>query len=129
MNIPTNLKYAESNEWAKVEGNLVTVGISDFAQDQLSDIVYAEIIVAEGDSVNKGDTIATIESVKAAADVYAPVSGTVVALNETLSNSPEILNSDPYAAAWIIKVEMTDATELDALMDAPAYKEHCASQH
>jgi len=122
MNIPENLKYAESNEWLNLEGKTGTVGISDYAQDQLSDIVFAEIIVNEGDTVKKGDTIATIESVKAAADVYAPVSGNVVGINEALGGAPEIINTDPYGAAWIIKIELSDTSEAAALLDAPAYE-------
>lgn len=122
MNIPENLKYAESNEWLNLEGVVATIGISDYAQDQLSDIVFAEIIVSEGDTVKKGDTIATIESVKAAADVYSPVSGNVVSINEALGGAPEIINTDPYGAAWIIKVELNDPSEAAALLDAPAYE-------
>jgi glycine cleavage system H protein len=122
MNIPTNLKYAESNEWINLEGNTGTVGISDYAQDQLSDIVFAEVIVSEGDQVKKGDTIATVESVKAAADVYSPVSGKVAATNEDLSGTPEMINSDPYGAAWIVKIELDDPAELDSMLDAPAYE-------
>lgn len=129
MNIPTDLKYTESNEWIKVEGNTGTVGISDFAQDQLSDIVFAEIIVAEGDDVKKGDTIATVESVKAAADIYSPVSGKVVALNENLGSTPEVINSSPYEDAWMIKIELSDPSEVDGLMDAGAYETFNASQH
>lgn len=129
MNIPSDLKYTESNEWLKVEGKNGTVGITDFAQDQLSDVVFAEIIVAEGDEVKKGDTIATVESVKAAADIYSPVSGKVVALNEALSSTPEVINSAPYEGAWMIKVEMGDAAEADALMDAAAYETFIATQH
>src|SRR4030065_42505 len=108
MNIPENLKYTESNEWVKLEGKTGTIGISDFAQDQLSDIVFAEIIVNEGDTVKKGDTIATIESVKAAADVYSPVTGKVVSANEDLSGAPEVINTDPYGAAWLLKNEPSD---------------------
>ncbi len=122
MNIPTNLKYSESNEWIDVKGNTGTVGISDYAQNQLSDIVFAEVIVSEGDQLKKGDTIATIESVKAAADVYSPVSGKVVSVNEDLGGAPEVINSDPYGAAWIIKVELADPGELNALLDASAYE-------
>jgi glycine cleavage system H protein len=121
MNIPTNLKYTESNEWIRVEGKTVTIGISDYAQDQLSDIVFAEVIVNESDTVKKGDTIATVESVKAAADVYTPVSGKITNVNEGLGGSPEIINSDPYGAAWIIKLELASPSELEALMDASAY--------
>src|SRR5512139_2519472 len=102
MNIPEKLKYTESNEWINLEGNNCTIGISDYAQDQLSDIVFAEIIVNEGDQIKKGDTIATVESVKAAADVYSPVSGRVTRINEALGGSPEVINSDPYGTAWIV---------------------------
>ena len=129
MNVPANLKYTESNEWIKVEGNNGTLGITDFAQDQLSDIVFTEIVVAEGDKVKKGDTIATVESVKAAADIYTPVSGKVTALNEALASTPEVINSDPFGAAWMIKVELSDPAEVKALMDAGAYETFCASQH
>jgi glycine cleavage system H protein len=122
MNIPAELKYAESNEWIKLEGKTGTIGISDYAQDQLSDIVFAEILVNEGDAVKKGDTIATIESVKAAADVYSPVNGTVLSTNDGLSTTPELINSDPYGAAWIIKIELQDPSEIDPLLDASGYE-------
>jgi glycine cleavage system H protein len=128
MNIPGNLKYTESNEWLKVEGNTCTLGISDYAQDQLSDIVFAEVIVNEGDMVNKGDTIATIESVKAAADVFTPVSGKVVGVNNELGGAPEVINSDPYGNAWIIKLELSDPAEADALMSASAYEKFVQEQ-
>lgn len=121
MNFLENLKYAESNEWIKVEGKVGTIGISDYAQDQLSDIVFAEVIVSEGDTVKKGDTIATIESVKAAADVYSPVSGKVLSVNEELGGAPEVINTDPYGAAWIITVDLSNPGETDALLDAAAY--------
>ena len=122
MNIPTNLKYTESNEWINQEGNIGTIGISDFAQSQLSDIVFAEVIVSEGDVVTKGDTIATVESVKAAADVYTPISGKVVSVNEGLGGAPEVINSDPYGAAWMVKLELSNPAELGALMEAAAYE-------
>ena len=128
MNIPENLKYTESNEWLKLDGNTGTIGISDYAQDQLSDIVFAEIIVSEGDSVKKGDAIATIESVKAAADVYSPVSGNIVAINEALGGAPEVINTDPYGTAWIIKIELTDPAEANALLDSSAYEKLIQSQ-
>ena len=128
MNIPENLKYTESNEWVNLEGKTGTIGISDFAQDQLSDIVFAEIIVNEGDTVKKGDTIATIESVKAAADVYSPVTGNVISANEDLSGAPEVINTDPYGAAWIIKIELSDPAEVNALLDAVAYDKLIQSQ-
>jgi glycine cleavage system H protein len=128
MNIPGDLKFTESNEWLKVEGNSCTLGISDYAQDQLSDIVFAEVIVNEGDSVNKGDTIATIESVKAAADVFTPVSGKVVSVNNDLGGAPEVINSDPYGAAWIIKLQLDDPAEAEALMNASAYEKFVQEQ-
>ncbi len=122
MNIPPELKYAESNEWIKMDGLTGTIGISDYAQDQLSDIVFAEVIVSDGDNIKKGDTIATVESVKAAADVYSPVSGKVLAINEALAGNPEVINSDPYGAAWIVKIELDNLAELGGLLDAPAYE-------
>jgi glycine cleavage system H protein len=124
MNIPANLKYTSNDEWIKVEGKIGTIGISDFAQNQLSDIVYVEIVAAEGDTIKKGDTCATLESVKAAADVFTPVSGKIIAVNENLPDKPETVNSDPYGEAWMVKVEITDSTELDGLLDAVAYEKH-----
>jgi glycine cleavage system H protein len=129
MNIPSNLKYTESNEWINLEGKMGTVGISDYAQDQLSDIVFAEVIVNQGDEIKKGDTIATVESVKAAADVYTPVSGKVISINESLAGSPEVINTDPYGAAWIVKIELNNPSQAIDLMDAPAYEKLIRSQH
>jgi len=128
MNIPSNLKYTESNEWINLDGKVGTIGISDYAQDQLSDIVFAEVIVNEGDMLKKGDSIATIESVKAAADVYTPVSGKVIRVNEDLGGAPEVINTDPYGAAWIIKIELSKPGETDALMDAAAYDKFVQEQ-
>jgi glycine cleavage system H protein len=128
MNIPGNLKYTESNEWINLEGNSGTIGISDYAQDQLSDIVFAEVIVNEGDQIKKGDTIATVESVKAAADVYTPVSGKVISINDGLGSSPEVINTDPYTAAWIIKLELDNPSEVNDLMDAHAYEKLIQAQ-
>lgn len=122
MNIPTDLKFTQNDEWIKVDGDAGTVGISDYAQEQLSDIVFVEIVVAEGDTVKKGDICASVESVKAAADVYMPVSGTVVAVNEALADTPEMINSDPYGGAWMIKLELSEPAELDSLLDAAAYE-------
>lgn len=128
MNIPNDLKYTKNDEWIRVEGNVGTIGITDHAQEQLSDIVFVEIVVAEGDTVSQGDTCASIESVKAAADVYMPVSGTIVAVNEALPDSPETVNSAPYEGAWMVKVELADPSELDGLMDAEAYAAHIEAQ-
>ena len=121
MKTPKELKYSDNDEWIRVEGNIGTVGITDYAQDQLSDVVFVEILVDEGEEVEQGDTIATIESVKAAADVYAPVSGEITAINEDLADNPELVNSDPYGEAWLIKLKITDSSELDDLMDVEDY--------
>ena len=122
MNIPNNCKYTVNDEWIKVEGNAGTVGITDHAQEQLSDIVFVEIVVAVGDEVKKGEACATLESVKAAADVYLPASGVVVAINESLPDTPEMVNSDSYGEAWMVKIELTNPAELGELMDAAAYQ-------
>jgi glycine cleavage system H protein len=124
MNVPTNLNYTPNDEWIKVEGNTGFVGITDFAQNQLSDIVFVEVVVSEGETVKKGDTCATLESVKAAADVYMPVSGKIVATNGALPDAPEKVNSDPYGEAWMVKVELSNPGELAQLMDAAAYEKH-----
>ncbi len=121
MNIPADFKFTANDEWIKVEGKNGLVGITDYAQNQLSDIVFVEIVVSEGDMVKKGDTCATLESVKAAADVYMPVSGKIVAVNEALPDTPEKVNSDPFGEAWMVKVELSNPGELDQLMDADAY--------
>lgn len=122
MNIPNECKYAASDEWVKLEGNVALVGVSDYAQEQLSDVVFVEVIVAVGDSVSKGSTAATIESVKAAADVNLPVSGKVIAVNEDLPSTSELVNSDPYGKAWMLKIELSDPSELDGLMSAADYE-------
>ncbi|NMC85426.1 MAG: glycine cleavage system protein GcvH [Anaerolineaceae bacterium] len=128
MEIKANLKYANSDEWVSVEGKIAIVGVSDYAQDQLSDVVFVEVTPAVGETIKKSNTIATIESVKAAADVVAPVSGKVLEVNEDLANSPEQVNADPYGAAWLLKVEMSDPSELDTLMDAKDYEKYCADR-
>lgn len=125
MNVPANLKYAKSDEWVRVEGNIAVIGVSDYAQSQLSDIVYFEFKVDVGDTVTKDQSVATLESVKAAADVNAPVSGKVVELNQSLTDQFEVINTDPYGAAWMMKIEMADPSELDALLDAAAYEAYC----
>ncbi len=122
MNFPPDLKYTKNDEWLRLEGNIGTVGITDYAQNQLSDIVFVEILVAVGDVVKQGDSCAAVESVKAAADVYLPVSGKVIAINESLPDAPETINSDPYGAAWMVKLELSDPGEVDGLLDAAAYQ-------
>ncbi len=123
MNVPQDLKYTKNDEWIRVENGIGTVGITDYAQNQLSDIVYVEVIVSVGDQVKQGDSLATLESVKAAADVYAPVSGKVTAINEELPDTPEVVNIDPYGAAWLVKLVLSNPAELDGLLDASAYQQ------
>jgi len=125
MNIPADLKYSENDEWIRVEGNSGTIGISDFAQDQLSDVVFVEIIAEPDQTLDQGDACATVESVKAAADVYMPVGGTITAVNEDLLDTPELVNTDPYGEAWMVKVEFTDLSQLDDLLDADTYQKQC----
>ena len=122
MNIPENLRYATSHEWILVEGDTGTVGITDHAQAELTDIVFAEP-PAIGKSVKAGDVAAVVESVKAASDIYAPVGGEVVARNEAIEADPSLLNTDPFGAGWIFKIRIADTTELTALKDAAAYRE------
>jgi len=124
MNIPSALKYTSSDEWVKLEGKTASIGVTDYAQNQLSDIVYVEIRVDVGDTIQKNSPGATLESVKAAADVNIPIAGKVIAINDGLSSTPEKVNSDPYGA-WMIKLELTDLGQLDSLMDATAYQKYC----
>ena len=120
MNFPAELKYSNDHEWVKFEGNIAVIGISDYAQDAMGDVVFINL-PGEGDEVTVGDTFGDIESVKAVSDVCSPVSGTIVAVNEELADAPETLNKDPYGA-WIIKVEYTEQADL---MDAEAYEAFC----
>lgn len=122
MNIPEDLKYAETHEWIRVAGDVGTVGISDHAQEELSDIVFAEPPNL-GDTLTAGDPAAVVESVKAASDIYAPVSGEVVEVNEALASDPDLLNTDPYGAGWLFKIKISDPLELDDLNDAETYRE------
>ncbi len=121
MNLPNELKYAASHEWCKVEEGRATCGISDYAQDQLGDVVFVEVPDV-GREVAAGEAIAVVESVKSASDIYAPVSGTVVEVNTALADSPEQVNDSPYEAGWLFAIEPSDASEADALMDASAYE-------
>jgi glycine cleavage system H protein len=125
MEFPVDLKYTESDEWVRLEGNLATVGVTDYAQDQLSDLVFFEITASIGDTLSKGQAFGAIESVKAAADLYSPVSGTLKEINEALASSPELVNSEPHGAGWMARVELSDPGEVEALMDAAAYQKHC----
>ena len=124
MNIPKDLKYTKNDEWIKVEGKTGLIGISDFAQNSLSDVVYVELPEA-GDVFNKGETFGVVESVKAASDIYMPVSGEVIEVNEVLTQQYELVNKDPYGKAWMIKINIKEPSELDGLMDAAAYEAYC----
>ncbi|UAW98853.1 glycine cleavage system protein GcvH [Halopseudomonas nanhaiensis] len=120
-NIPADLRYASSHEWARQEADgTITVGITDHAQDLLGDVVFVELPEV-GRQVNAGEECAVVESVKAASDIYAPVSGEVVAINDALGDSPDLVNGEPYTGAWFFKIKPSDASELDKLMDADAY--------
>ncbi|MCB0014784.1 MAG: glycine cleavage system protein GcvH [Anaerolineales bacterium] len=119
-NIPADLMYTSDDEWVKIEGNIATIGITDYAQDQLSDIVYLEL-PAVGDVIAVGEAFGVVESVKAASDMYAPLSGTVAEVNEALVDAPEAINDDPYGA-WMVKIEMSNSDEQGDLLDATAYE-------
>lgn len=128
MNILPDRVYAETDEWVKTDGNVATIGISDFAQDQLSDVVYVEFIVAPGDVISAGQQIATVESVKAAADVNSPVSGKVIEVNDSLPSTPELVNKSPFDQAWMLKLELQEPGELASLMNSDAYQAYCAER-
>lgn len=128
MNIPADLKYTKNDEWVRVDGETATIGITDYAQDQLSDVVYAEVSVSPGDQIEKGSVIGAIESVKAASDVYTPVSGEVLEANSLLDETPEALNTEPFGQAWILTVQMSNPSELDDLMDAAAYEAYLSDR-
>lgn len=120
-NIPADLRYAASHEWTREEADgTLTIGITDHAQDLLGDVVFVELPEV-GRTVSAGEECAVVESVKAASDIYAPVSGEVIAVNEALADGPELVNSEPYEGAWFFKIKPTDSSELDKLMDADAY--------
>lgn len=124
MNIPANLKYSKDHEWVKIEGNVATVGITDFAQSQLGDIVFVDV-QTEGEELAEGEAFGAIEAVKTVADALMPLSGKIIEFNQELENAPESVNSDPYEAGWMIKIEMSNPAEVDELLDAAAYEEIC----
>ena len=121
MTFPTNLKYTKDHEWVKAEGNIVTVGITDFAQGELGDIVYVEIETKD-ETLEKENVFGTVEAVKTVSDLFMPVSGKIISVNEGLTKKPESLNSDPYGEGWMIRVEMTNPSELNELLSAEEYK-------
>ena len=120
MNVPAELSYSTDHEWTKLEGNRVRVGITDYAQDALGDVVYVQI-PAVGAAVTAGDAFGEVESTKSVSDIYAPVSGTIVAVNDALTDAPQLLNEDPYGAGWICEIELGEGSDLADLLDAPAY--------
>ena len=124
---PAELKYNESDEWLAVDGAVVTIGITDYAQDQLNDIVYVEFKDV-GDELAAGDSYGEVESVKAAAEMYSAVPGEIIAVNSALEDSPEVINADPFGDGWMVKIRATDLSALDALMDAAAYDAFCDSR-
>jgi glycine cleavage system H protein len=125
MEFPESLKYTENHEWIRVEGESGISGITDYAQDQLSDVVFIEITSLVDEELAQGDTYAEVESVKAAAYVYMPTDGVLTELNESLADSPELINADPYGEAWMVKFKITDASQLDDLMGATSYAAYC----
>lgn len=121
MSVPAQLRYSKEHEWVKVEGSKAYIGITEFAQNELGDIVFVELPEV-GDDISVGDVFGNVESVKTVSDLYAPISGKVVEVNENLSDSPELVNESPYEDAWMVAIELSDAAELEALLDAAGYE-------
>lgn len=126
MNVPSDLKYTKSHEWVSVDGGEATIGITDFAQSELGDIVYVDL-PATGRSLGVGDSFGTVESVKTVSDVYSPVSGEITAINENLGAQSELLNTDPYRGGWLVKIKLANPADVDALMDAATYEASLSS--
>lgn len=127
LSYPEDLKYSKSDEWIRVEGDTATIGVSDYAQDQLNDVVYVEL-PSVGGSFDAGEEFGVIESVKAASPLKMPVAGEVTEVNSQLEDEPEVVNTDPYGAGWMIKIKITDAAALEGLLDAAAYKDYNAGR-
>lgn len=121
MKIPADLKYTQDHEWIRIEGDMAVVGITDFAQGELGDVVFVEI-ETEGEDLDKGETFGTVEAVKTVSDLFMPVGGKVAELNEALADEPELVNKDPYGKGWMIKIEVADSAELEDLLSAEDYK-------
>ncbi len=122
MNIPESLKYTKDHEWIRIEGDLAVVGITDFAQSELGDIVYVDV-ESQGDTVEQEEVFGSVEAVKTVSDLFMPLSGEVVEFNEELESTPESINTDPYGEGWIIKILISDKSQIESLLDATAYKE------
>lgn len=125
MNVPSELKYTKDHEWVKIEGDIATIGVTDFAQSELGDIVYVEI-ETEGETLDEGEVFGTVEAVKTVSDLFMPLKGEVVEVNETIESEPEAVNDDPYGKGWMIKVKMEDPSTAENLLSADAYKEEIA---
>ena len=121
MNIPSELKYTKDHEWVKVEGDVITIGITDFAQSELGDIVYVEVETVD-ETLDAEEVFGTVEAVKTVSDLFLPVSGEIIEFNESLEDEPEKVNSDPYGEGWMVKVKVSDASQLESLLSAEAYK-------
>ena len=122
MNLPSELKYTKDHEWIKIEDNIATVGITEFAQGELGDIVYVDVDTLD-DTVEEGEIFGSVEAVKTVSDLFMPLTGEVIEFNEELEDEPELVNSDPYGKGWMIKIEMSDSSQIENLLDAEAYKE------
>jgi|TARA_B110000285_G_C15070308_1_gene587521 glycine cleavage system H protein len=122
MNIPAELKYTKDHEWIKIEGNIATVGITDFAQGELGDIVYVDVDTLD-DNVEEGEIFGSVEAVKTVSDLFMPLSGEVIEFNDGLEDDPELVNSDPYGKGWMIKIDISDSSQIEKLLDVKAYQE------
>ncbi|MBN1952954.1 MAG: glycine cleavage system protein GcvH [Bacteroidales bacterium] len=122
MNIPENLKYTKDHEWIKVEGDTAVIGITDYAQGELGDIVFVEI-ETQGETLNQGDVFGSIEAVKTVSDLFMPAGGEILEVNDSINDTPELINTDPFGKGWLVKVKLTDPSEIDGLLDAAQYKE------
>lgn len=123
MNFPSALKYTKEHEWVKVDGNVCTVGITDYAQGELGDIIYLDITSEAGKEVKQGEVLGSIEAVKTVSEVYSPVSGKIIEINNGINDNPSIVNTEPYEGGWIVKIEPSNQDEISNLLDTPAYKE------
>lgn len=122
MNIPSELKYTKDHEWVQIDGDVATVGITDFAQSELGDIVYVEVETV-GEELDQEEVFGTVEAVKTVSDLFLPLSGEIVEFNEALENDPELVNNDPYGAGWMVKIKISDASQIDSLLEAEGYAE------
>jgi len=122
MNIPVELKYTKDHEWVKIEGDIATVGITEFAQSELGDIVYVDVETLD-ETIDKDDVFGSVEAVKTVSDLFMPLTGEIIEFNDTLESNPELVNTDPYGGGWMIKIKMSDTSEMENLLDANAYKE------